>query len=74
MKEESLNKHRDGGLHVGRERLTEFETKAESQLVLLDLPVSIDVTVTHQGFPELVQVCTADAGLEEKIKKLVAAH
>lgn len=48
-------------------RLTEFETKAKSQLVLLDLSVSVDVTVTHQGFPELVQVCTADAGLEEKV-------
>lgn len=50
-----------------RERLTEFETKAESQLVLLDLSVSVDVTVTHQGFPELVQVCPADARLVEKV-------
>lgn len=48
--------------------LTEFEAKAESQLILLDLSVSVDVTVTHQGFPELVQVCSTDAGLEEKVR------
>lgn len=45
--------------------LAEFEAEAESQLVLLDLSVSVDVAVTHQGLPELVQVCAADAGLEE---------
>ena len=36
--------------------LAEFEAEAESQLVLLDLSVSVDVAVTHQSFPELVQV------------------
>lgn len=50
---------------VNEGRLAEFEAEAESQLVLLDLSVSVDVAVTHQGLPELVQVCAADAGLEE---------
>lgn len=45
--------------------LAEFE--AESQLVLLDLSVSVDAVVTHQSFPELVQVCATDAGLEERV-------
>lgn len=43
--------------------LAQFEAQAESQLVLLDLSILVDVTVTHQGFPELVQVCATDAGL-----------
>lgn len=43
--------------------LAEFEAEAESQLVLLDPSVSVDVTVTHHSFPELVQVCATDAGL-----------
>lgn len=48
--------------------LAEFEAEAESQLVLLDLSISVDVAVTHQSFPELVQVCATDAGLQEGLK------
>lgn len=47
-------------------QLAELKAEAESQLILLDLSVSIDVTVTHQGFPELIQVCPTDAGLQKE--------
>lgn len=51
------------------EPLTEFEAEAQSQLVLLDLSVSVDVAVTHQGVSELVQVGSTDAGLEDRVRR-----
>lgn len=47
--------------------LVEFEAKAKGQLVLLDLSVSVDVAVAHQGFPELVQVRATDARLRKRV-------
>lgn len=65
--------HSDGGQQdwdVGCRGIisAEFEAEAESQLVFLDFPVSVDVAVAHQGFPELVQFCSADAGLQVEMK------
>lgn len=50
-----------GDFQDGRRKA--FEAEAESQLLLLGHSVSTDVTATHQGFPELVQVWATGAGL-----------
>lgn len=60
-------KRRKSDDHQGRcvGPLAESEAEAKSQLILLDLSVSVDVAVTHQGLSELVQVRATDAGLQE---------
>lgn len=44
---------------------SEFQPQTQRQLILLDLSISVDVTVAEQGLFEPVQVCATQVGLRD---------